>query len=238
MRRLITFLLLFVFSLVLSAAPAPAATAEFPTEIRLASGAVLRNTSLIRWTSDGAVVKHAGGADPIRFATVAEPDRARLLAAKGQTTAQAAKSAGDQRAAAAAPRKISGSVFITTRGAGAYKFAGTEVLAFPQEYAAQIDSRKQFKISDSSQHVAGSEHVNAWIEACADVPVLGRARTDADGRFELAIPAQKPVVLFCLAKRARGKVDEVNVWLVKVGADASAVNLDGEVSRTYYQGGR
>ena len=56
---------------------------EAPTELRLTSGAVLRDVSVVRYQgADTVVLKHAGGVDPIRLPYIAEPGRGQLVADK------------------------------------------------------------------------------------------------------------------------------------------------------------
>jgi hypothetical protein len=97
-----TLLLLVLFA-ARSAAAETTSPASFPTEIKLTSGAVLRNTTVLRWTADSVVVKHAGGADPVRFAYIAEPYRSQVLAARkfgapGEAKAKADAAAKAQKA--------------------------------------------------------------------------------------------------------------------------------------------
>lgn len=98
---------------------------EFPKEIRLSSGGVLRNTSPVRWTEYSVVIKHAGGADPVRFEHISEPDRAAVISARPDARQPAKPSPGSPGV-----EQVSGQVFVTTRGAGAYNFSGVEVTFF------------------------------------------------------------------------------------------------------------
>lgn len=223
------FASVFTLAALISCGFAQTQPAEFPSEIRLSSGAVLRKTSLIRWTADGVVVKHAGGADPVRFSTVSEPDRSRLIAAKA-----GAPSAAAPIAAAAEPKAVRGQVFITTRGAGAYKFSGATVVAYAGEHYKSVVERKAFRVPESSTHIMGSAHVDAWEKALENVPVIAKARSDADGKFEIQIPAGKSAFLFCIASRLVGGKREINVWARPVGASETVADLDSQLASTYY----
>lgn len=230
--RLHRFLVLLFALWAVGAAPeadAQPSASDFPAEIRLLSGAVLRKTSLIRWTADGVVVKHAGGADPVRFANIAEPDRSRLIAAKAGAPSVAAPIA-----AAAEAKTVRGQVFITTRGAGAYKFSGATVVAYAGEHYKSVVEKKAFRVPDTSKHIMGSAHVEAWEIALENVPVVAKAKSDADGKFELQIPAGRSVFLFCLASRLVAGKREINVWARPVGASESTADLDSQLAATYY----
>ena len=212
------------------------AKAEFPGEIRLVSGAVLRKTSLIRWTAEGVVVKHAGGADPVRFATVAEPDRSRLLAAKAGVPVPADVSEKAQASAAkSGPRTVRGQVFVTTRGAGAYKFSGAQVVAYAGEHYKTAVEAKAFRVPESAMNVSGASHVEAWQKALESVPIVAQSQTDADGKFEINVPAGKSVFLFCVSTRTIAGDREINVWVRPVGGDETTANLDGTLAATYFQ---
>jgi hypothetical protein len=170
--------LLFCAALSSAAVGAEKSIPAFPTELKLASGATLRNTRVERWEKDVVVVRHAGGIDPVRFTTLAPESRAKIdeiLKAQNE------------------PRVVRGTVFVTTRGAGAYKFANTIVIAYPQSAFP----------SGASKPADGA------------VP-LGLATTNADGRFEIKLKDSKPAVLYCVAHRRAAGDLEVNRWVVPI----------------------
>jgi hypothetical protein len=92
--------------------------------------------------SDSVVIKHAGGADPVRFEHIAEPDRSAVIAARPshEAAVRAAESRkGDTKADASSSesRVITGEIFL---GGGVsqgvrVKFAGASVYAYPLEAA-------------------------------------------------------------------------------------------------------
>jgi hypothetical protein len=154
---------------------------EFPTQITLRNGAVLRKCTWIRWEKDMVVVKHAGGIDPVRFSILSEKSKSEI-----DKIVEAFNT----------PRIVHGTVFVTTRGAGAYKFANEIVLAY--EEAAWM---KSTKIPPES------------------VTPIGFAKTNAEGKFEIKLPHSKPTFLYCVASRAAAGTYEHNVWFVRIYQD-------------------
>jgi hypothetical protein len=156
--------------------------AILPENITLKSGAILRRVSVVRWEKDRVVLKHAGGVDPVPFSIISPADLERVLAVKADKEK---------------PRKITGTVYVTTRGAGAYKFANADVIAYPQE--ALGDAQRP-------------EILHTW-------PALAGARTDANGQFSITVPNSKPAFLFCITRRSIGDRTETNIWAVKINND-------------------
>jgi hypothetical protein len=150
----------------------------FPSELKLSSGAVLRKCEVVRWTADAVVVRHAGGIDPVRFANLAPDSRARI---------------DEILTAFKQPRTIRGTVFVTTRGAGAYKFANTLVVAYP---AAAFPS-------------------GAKVPSDSATP-LAITHTDADGRYTLKLKDSSPAVVYCFAKRVAAGDLEITRWVVPI----------------------
>jgi hypothetical protein len=62
--------------LVLSTGHAEETVAPLPNTITMKSGHVFAVKEVLRWKKDAVVIKHPGGADPIRFDYMAESDRA------------------------------------------------------------------------------------------------------------------------------------------------------------------
>ena len=190
--------------------------ADFPKEIRLSSGGVLRNTSPVRWTSDGVVIKHAGGADPVRFEHIAEPDRSAVVLARPGAT-QAAKIAPTNTALV----KVSGQVFVTTRGAGAYKFSGVEVTVFP---LTDLDAFKSIRQVRRSSVPSLANEYSAWQAAFEGRVPVAKARTDADGKYSIDRLEGKAVFVACHARRLVAGREEHFYWLLPV--TSSDLNLD------------
>lgn len=164
-----------------------AETLELPDSVKLANGAVLKKISVLRWTSDGVVLKHQGGADPIRFAHIDASQRATFEALAKQAKKKAATSAPT---AGSDSVSYKGQAFITTRGAGSYKLGGMTVYIFPD-------------------NVAGSFESNQVV----DLPKpLTKVTTDADGKFSFKLPTATPFFVFAQGSRAVGNYHERYEW--------------------------
>jgi len=134
--------------------------------------------------SDAVVIKHSGGADPIRFEHIAEPDRSAVIAAR-PTVDSAVKSTGTGKGAAkldspdSKSRMITGEIFL---GGGVsqgvrVKFAGASVSAYPLDVA-----RNAFD-------TYGRPNLPAPISS---------AVADGEGRFSLIVP--KGIKIMIVAK--------------------------------------
>lgn len=175
-----------------------AIAADLPKEITLQNGTVLRGVTVQRWEKDGVVIRYVGGVAPVKFRHMAEQSRSVWELAANEGAASAA-------ADASKTRTVTGTVFITTKGAGAYKFAGARVAAYPIE---NIEFAKAGRVADGGAPIA-------------------TATTDADGKFSLALPGSKSAFLYCVARRLLKKDDyETNIWIVPVGAK-EVVDLNG-----------
>lgn len=86
----------------LAADETPPALPPLPDTVTLKNGAVLKKVSVIRWQKDAVVLKHQGGADPIRFEHMSPESRALFEAHKGKGLAgeSAKKNAIQEQAAA------------------------------------------------------------------------------------------------------------------------------------------
>lgn len=82
--------------------PAPP---PLPTEVKLASGSVLRNVTVLSWRKDAVVLKHAGGADPVRYNHIAEPHRGLFEARRDAELAAQQKTNGSTAQRAEAEQK-------------------------------------------------------------------------------------------------------------------------------------
>lgn len=177
------------------------ATAEFPSELRLTSGLVLKKCTVVRWTSDSVVVRHQGGVDPIRFDRIASEQRAAVEEVR--KAAQKPVAAPITPAAAENNTTIEGQAFIVTRGAGNYKLGDMRVRAFPIE-------------------VWGGD-THSWNLG----KPLAVATTDAEGKFRIKVPAGKEFFLYARGSRMAGGEHENYQWLLRSDkiTDRAAVAL-------------
>jgi hypothetical protein len=215
MRKTLRLLLALVMSamvLVLSAqgaepAPADAPPPPVPSDVQLRNGVTLHKVSVVRWEKDHVVLKHAGGADPIRYVDLADSQKAAIMA-RGRyelTHPAAPKTAAGAPVVAADPVNqpvvYQGVVYVPTVNRnetnggrptnGLYKFSGVTVYAFPLEALKAFDG--------------AGENV--------DLPKpLATAVTNQDGIFLLTVPPGVPHFLYCQAQRIVPSGKENCAW--------------------------
>ena len=202
-------------------------TPTMPSEVTLTSGRVLRNVTVIRWEKERVVLRHAAGADPIAFSLVAEPLRSQLPAirAAGAALIEAKKTE------AAKVYSVSGQVFVTTRGAQSYKFAGAHVRLFSEADFAMTEQRALNNLPSNFRRMTPEEQEiaigSAWSAALESVKEITRATTDADGNYTLTAPSGNYFVA-CLAGRLVGRAREQNVWVLPAATPFPArLDLNG-----------
>ena len=195
------------------------ATPVMPTEITLTNGVVLHKVSVVRWSDNYVVLRHAGGADPIRYENIADPKPDVIRAIKAGATAPAQSS--QSKPAQVQSRVISGQVFVTTQGAGAYKFSGAKVMAYSaDDYDRALSSETgnlPLGFRRSIPFEQDRDAAKAWLRALQDYKQVASSQTDADGKFTLFIPPETPVFLVCYTERLAGYNHEYDLWVVKVG---------------------
>lgn len=221
MRKTLRVLLMLVVSTmtlalsVQAADPASAAEAPpppVPSDVQLRNGVTLHKVSVVRWEKDHVVLKHAGGADPIRYVDIAESQKAAIMARGRYEIAQviAQKTAGAKTAPSGpgadvnpnAPIVYQGAVFLPTvnrnqsnggrPAEGIYKFSGVTVYAFP------VEAISAFK----------------GIAESVDLPrPLATATTNEDGVFTITVPPGVPHFLFCQARRPVPSGTENCAWV-------------------------
>lgn len=181
-------LLAWIATFVLFAVAAASANTEapaFPRELKLSSGAVLKNVTVVRWEKDRVVVKHQGGTDPVFYRHIAEPDRSRVLAVQ----ANAEKEAIRRKSAVAEEEKkervYRGQVFVATLGGENVKLGSVRVRAFPIESLAKF------------------EHTHSQV---IELPApFATTVTDAEGRFTLTVPGTAPFFIMAQSGRHLGR---------------------------------
>jgi hypothetical protein len=208
-----------------------------PSEVTLTSGRVLRNVEVVRWESNRVVLRYSGGIDPIAFTLFATPAPAELPGIR-KTWELEARLAAAEAVKPPATSRISGQVFVTTRGAGAYKFAGANVRAYPEEIYAAVRRDQPGKLPMNYRRLNPDEQdraaANAWFDALEKHKPVGIGTTDADGNYSLEIPAGQAVFLVAAAGRRIGlgrdgrPILEQNVWVVPVSPGESRVDLNGQ----------
>jgi hypothetical protein len=144
--------------------------------LALSDGRILKNVTFANFKTDTVLLRHAGGSTLLRYEFL--PD--------GLRDDVEAKRPGGPRSNTGVPvsgekTKLSGQLFVTTRGAGAYKFSGITVYAFPME---------AYKTWEQT-------NVNP-----VELPrPIVKAVTDADGKFSMMLAKGEPFFLFAQASR-------------------------------------
>lgn len=180
-------------------AQAPAAPVADPLskipELALSDGRILQDATIGGFTAETVVVRHKRGSAVLRYEFL--PDEQRAAAEKKRPGGPRwfARQSGSTTTASADSLAVKGQVFITTRGAGAYKFSGVTVHAFPS----------------SAIGAWGATYVNP-----VQLPrPLSSTTTDADGRFALFVPKGSAYVLWVQAGRlGPGGFEETYEWRV------------------------
>ncbi len=159
----------------------------FPAELQLTNHVTLHHATPTKWTSEYVVVRHVGGVDPIRYTSIAEPQRALVMSLR-----PSAKSASPRAEAAPNTIHVDGQCFITTQGAGTYRMSEVVVMFFPASAASAFDTNMQ----------------------TVDLPrPLHTCKTDADGKISIDLPAgEGPWLVVSQASRRVGALRNGDPW--------------------------
>lgn len=190
------------------------------------SGYVMKQVEIVRYERDRVVLKHAAGVDPVGFKYLAEPDRQRLL--EYRQTFEQLKNVAPVKI----ERSIKGEVFVTTVGAGAYKFSGTVIYVFPERLKSTlIDSHSAFLPLHYKRQSLQTREENsnaAWSRVIEkfSADALTTAVTDSKGEFHVTISGNEAAFLLCFTSRLAGRNWEHNTWIVDVGSNSSQISLN------------
>lgn len=144
--------------------------------LSLADGRVLKNVTFANFKTDTVLLRHAGGSIALRYEFLPEGIRDDVEAKR-----PGGPRSSTGTAVSAEKMKVSGQLFVTTRGAGAYKFSGVTVYAFPMEV---YQTWEQTNINP------------------VELPrPITKAVTDADGKFTITLAKDQPFFLFAQASR-------------------------------------
>lgn len=174
MRALSRYLLIFAAMSVFAAEEVPAPPPpQLPENLTLTNKKVLRRISVVRWEKERVVIRHLGGADPIMYRYIAEPQRAIMLALRdiemAKTPPPRPGHGPEQNAAAPAGMiKYTGHCIVSSLGSlDTYKIAGANVLILPPE------AEERFRLMS--------------LKITLPRPFL-QMTTDQDGKFEFSAP--------------------------------------------------
>lgn len=222
--KAVLILLAMVLSVAMRAEDKPAPT--MPDEVTLTSGRVLKKVTVIRWEKERVVLKYAGGVEPVHFSLIKSisPEEIRSMQAEGKRIASLPP-------AALKTRKIHGQVFVTTMGAGAYKFAGAPVRVYSMSYWDSAKSRQHSLLTNDYNRMNDFQksltESNAWIDALAEITPLATTNSDSEGNYELKVEAKEEVFISCFAGRLAAGHREQNTWIVIAKNNEDRVDLNG-----------
>ncbi len=86
-----------LFALIALVAVLTCAAQDLPTEIKLTNGFVMKDCTIVRWSTDVITVKYIGGTVPVRLENIEPVDRAWIVA--HQATALQEQAEADEKAA-------------------------------------------------------------------------------------------------------------------------------------------
>jgi len=205
-------------------------------ELKLNDGRTIKNVVFVSYSSSAIMAKWDGGRGTIAYEALPTDIAAAASSMRPKATKTSRPEApkvatktnsrtDDPKAPTTQERRIGGQVFVTTRGAGAYRFTDATVIAYPSALLAVALDRLKGELSNaatsrmSSQATPADEWLVAWAKSareCGLTPIAS-ATTNADGEYLLNIPSQEEVFLFCYTTRRVGGAIEQNRWIVPVG---------------------
>jgi hypothetical protein len=208
-------------------------------ELKLRDGRTLRNVAVMSYAPTAVMAKWEGGRGTLTYDVL--PDGVREAAGQRRPAASAApvKSPPVTAKASPAPTKtvveqvIAGTVYITTQGAGVRRFADATVAAYPLSYLSlvQAEIRQAMRVEETASNIHVTKRVGAAFSAWSDTrkkigmqPVAATA-TDANGDYELRVPAGETVFIVCYTTRQVGRTLEENFWMLP--ASAGRLDLNG-----------
>lgn len=194
-----------------------------PDEVTLTSGRVLRNVQVVRWERDRVVLKYSGGVDPIAFSLIKSPAPAELALLRQAAIEATAKVNAPKQ------RKIGGQIFITTKGAGAYKFSGARVLVLPLSCQqilinagdAEVSSSRATRsfLSSNPDYFDHLARAQGWLKAMEGITPIAKTTADSDGYYAVTFSSREPVLIYCVTTRLVGGETETNLWAVPAASD-------------------
>lgn len=125
--------------------------------------------------------------------------------------------------------EVGGDVFISTRGAGAYKFSAVTVIAVPKETlikAGESYFLQQGEVPPVEQvikHLVGA--LEFLLKSHNDLGEVYSTVTNSDGKFKLSLPSPGEYLITANAERLVGDKKEYNRWFL-----VQKIETDMEVS--------
>jgi hypothetical protein len=196
-------------------------------ELKLTNGTTLHDVEFVSFGTNTVMARWNGGKGTIAYSNLPasvldkiaalrpEPPKPRPLPTIGVTEPKLFTS----------PVRVLGQVYVITRGAGAYKIPGESVYAYPcSDFAALVKDQ----IALFQKKTSGDKTIDFVLprlrtarSLAAFKSLLGQpieTTTDADGKFELNLPAGAYIVL-CYASRDVVDYTERYLWALPVTSD-------------------
>lgn len=223
-----TLLFLFAWVGVLAVNAAEIDLNKTIASLALGDGRILTNVSIVSYAPTALMAKWDGGRGTISY-ELFPADYTSALSKRRPNAAPV--NAAPVKTPALDPAKdhiISGQVFITTRGAGAYKFPAALVMVYAAEDIEKVRSRVNavLKGRDPGEDYSFAARIE-WSKALrqSHIDPLQQVLTDADGRYTLKVTApQTAVFIFCETSRTAGRNLEHNFWLVPIDKEVLDLN--------------
>lgn len=190
-------------------------------ELRLKDGRVLKNVTIVSYATSAITARWDGGRGTIAYDQL--PDDVRSAAEKLQPKPTPKPTVSIKEGTEKEGRTITGQIFVTTQGAGAYKYSGVLVRAYPISFYQTAKRRAQNAmptyIKNFGRSQASLAKVEAWTAAMKIAPTpVGYATTDADGRFTMKV-SSGGLFLYAWANRSIGREQDADIWAVPVTSD-------------------
>jgi len=195
-----------------------------PGDVELRNGAVLHHVTVLRWEKSYVVLKHAGGADPIRYVDIADSQKAAIMA-RGQyeinhppiprPAAATAQAAGPNTIVYRGRVSIP-TVNPVTKENGVYNFANVDVYVFPASALKAFDGE---------------------IDPVELPKPIAQTKTDANGVFLLTVPADAPHFIFSEGERIVPSGRDYMAWRVESKDIKTPLDVQlGTHYRVHYRG--
>lgn len=184
-----------LFAAVFLTASASDSMPPLPQDVTLTSGVTLHHVSVVKWGNEQVVLKHDGGADPIRYSNMVAADRAAFETARDYRLSHAVAKTNPEVS-------FTGQALINIFNEGPVKVGGMTIYAFPMSVLSEFDA------------IDSTEPVTIKLPK-----PLTSVVTDGDGNFKMTVPGNEPFFIFALVWRSFGTERQAFLhryrWLIK-----------------------
>jgi hypothetical protein len=115
-------------------------------------------------------------------------------------------------------------------GAGAYKFTDQEIAAYPIESLPEVLRKQKMKYAaGGAGHDPRLLFASFSWSAALPKPAVATAKTDADGRYQLALPAGRFFIYCCAVRIVAGEMEH-SIWVQPVTTERLDLTSSNEWS--------